>query len=304
MASAKAKTAAPSPHRVVGQIGTAVLGVSCAADGSIVTAGFARGKELHQVVRWSRDGKRLGGFGTGTGVVCWYAETSPDGQTIAAGFGDCTLRLWDVASGKVRTLEKLGGIVASLAWSADSKHLFTGNCGDKMVRYWDVASGHPVAEAPTEKSGTWFVALSPDGKRGVSGASDKIIHIWDPTARAVGQLLGHTGKILALRFSPNGRWLASASQDRTVRLWDMKKRAQIAVLQGHRKQVSGVAFLPSGDGVVSTSSDRTLRLWTMAGEEVRVLFPGPQTAQCIAIAPDGRELIAGCDDGLVRAFAL
>lgn len=305
MGGTKSKSVVADPHRVVWDNKRPVYGVSCAADARVIATSFpAHGPAGEQVSLLSQEGKRLGGFGTGTGCICWYAEMSPDGGTVAAGFGDCTLRLWDVATDKTRTLGTLGGIVASLKWSKDGKRLFTGNCGDNTVRLWDIASGTVIAQGKTKKSATMFVALAPDAKRAVSGAGDKLIHVWQPAkGEEVGTLAGHTGKILGLRFSPDGRRLASASQDRTVRLWDVAKSAEIAVLEGHRKQVSCVAFFPAGDAVASTSSDGTIRVWTMKGKEVRAISPGA-TAQSIAITADGSELIAGCDDGVVLGFAM
>jgi len=131
------------PQRVIANHGRAVNGVSCAADGRILSAGFAgapvRGA-LHQVKLWSRTGEALGGFGAGTQVVCHYAAMSPDGRTVAAGFGDLTVRLWDATSNEVRTLGSLGGIVASLAWSADGKTLACVLPGD-VVAIIDPESG-------------------------------------------------------------------------------------------------------------------------------------------------------------------
>lgn len=296
-------------ERIIGNQHHPINGVSCTKDGRVLVASMAPMRASvyqDQVSLWSTTGQRLGGFGTGTGCVCWNAEMSPDGRTVAAGFGDCTLRLWDSVTKESKDLAKLGGIVASLAWSADGSVLFTGNCGDKTVRLWETASGTLVAQGKTAKSGAWMVALSPDGNTGLSGSSDKVVHIWDTRkGREIGGLVGHTGKILSLGFSSDGRRAVSASQDKTIHVWDMKTGQSVAQLIGHKKQVFCARFFADGRHVASTSGDGTIKIWdTSTQTEVDSILLLPTKAESIAIANDDSEIYAGCDDSLCRAFTM
>jgi WD40 repeat protein len=64
---------------------------------------------------------------------------SPDAKRLASGSGDCTVRLWDAATGKaLQTLEGYTGAVGSVVFSPDAKRLASGS-GDRMVRLWDAA---------------------------------------------------------------------------------------------------------------------------------------------------------------------
>ena len=241
--------------RVLGEHQDPVLGVSCCGD-HVVSASF------DHVIIW-KGAQRVGAFGVPSRVVCWMGAMSKDG-VVAAGFGDCTVQLWD--GKQQQQLAHLGGIVASLAWSADGKKLLTGNCGEKTIRVWE--DGKEIWQGTTKKSGTWFVALSADGQLALSGASDKLVHVWDIGKGELPPLAGHTGKILGLSIV--GDRAASASQDRTARTWNLAKMAPLATLIGHKKQVSAVALSPTGDQVATVSSDRTLRIWdTNTGSELR-----------------------------------
>lgn len=302
MATKKAKPGVEL--EVLADHGGNINGLSCAPGGRFLTATMAHtyGPELrrHQVRLWDAQGKPLGAFGTGTGCVCWYAEMSPDGDTVAAGFGNLSLGFWKVKANTSEFVPTPGGIIASLGFSADGKRLFTGNCGDSTVRLWDVAKRSELAAGKTKKSATWFVALSPDGELGASGSADKLVHLWD-TARCTERepLAGHGGKVLFLRFSPDGKTLASASQDKTARLWDLK-RGTSRVLEGHRKQVTCVAFFPKGERVATTSGDGTVRVWsTKDGKELACVALGDTKADAVAVTDSG-EVLAGCQDGKVR----
>ena len=73
-------------------------------------------------------------------------------------------------------------------------------------------------------------AFSPEGKRLVSGSSDKTVKVWDAqTGQEALSLTGHTGPVHSVAFSPDGQRIASASDDKTVKVWDAswpKEKAQ------------------------------------------------------------------------------
>ncbi len=295
---------APSPCRIVGKADGCVLGLT-ESSGRLVTSmmGHFRGGVITpQVSVWdSTSGALIGRFGSGGGSVCWQGALSPDASLLAAGFGDCTFRVWDVATGAEILSEKLGGIVASVSWSDDGRYVYTGNCGDHTLRLWDVSARSLAAKYKQPRSITWFTAMSGDALTAASANADKAVYIWDPhTGANKATLRGHAGKLLALAFSRDGRLLASASQDKTARVWEPSTQREVATLAGHKKAVTAVCFTDDC-GVVTASLDGTVRLWRGPElDEVRAWNLGETSAN--GVASRGGEVFAGCTDGLVRAF--
>jgi WD40 repeat protein len=92
---------------------------------------------------------------------------SPDGQTLASGSHDNTVRLWDVSTG--RELRRMQGHydgVTSVAFNPNGQVLASGS-SDNTVRLWDVATGRCLAILGLLPEG--WVALTPEGRYKVGG---------------------------------------------------------------------------------------------------------------------------------------
>ena len=134
---------------------------------------------------------------------------SPDGRVLASGSRDCTVRLWDAATGApLRTLTGHTGEVMSVAFSPDGRVLALGSY-DRTVRLWDAATGAEVRALRGHDS-VYSVAFSPDGRVLASGSYDRTVRLWDAATDAeVRALRGHTDDVrraTAQRGGSTARW--------------------------------------------------------------------------------------------------
>jgi WD40 repeat protein/serine/threonine protein kinase len=233
-------------------------------------------------------------------VLC--ARYSPDAKQIASGGYDCSIIIWDAATGQqIRTLRGHAECVAALSYS--SKGLLASGSHDGTVKLWDAPTGREVHTLRGHKKALRSVAFSPDGQHLASGSYDGAIKVWDAiSGLEIHTLQAHDDLVRSVTFSPDGRLLASASQDRTVKVWEVTTGRAIHTLP-HPDVVFSVAFSPDGQRLASAGQDGTLRLWdTATGKEAAMVKGHSLAAFSIGFSPDGRRLVSAHFDGTVKVW--
>jgi WD40 repeat protein len=150
-----------------------------------------------------------------------------DGGTILTGSDDCTLRVWDVASGQSQVTFQ--GHLTSIRGCAAPK-----NGGAVLSWCQHVAFFDPE-----------LANISPI--------------LWCPfTGLALFALHGHMAPIITGQFSHDGSIVLTTSHDRTLRVWNAETGMAISTLQSHT--VPFLALLsPDGETVVSEDQVRHSR---------------------------------------------
>ncbi|MBP7828686.1 MAG: TIR domain-containing protein [Kiritimatiellae bacterium] len=150
------------------------------------------------------------------------------------------------------------------------------------------------------------VSVSPDGRRAVSGSSDKTLRVWDlETGQCLRTLEGHADGVSSVSVSPDGRRAVSGSSDKTLRVWALETGQCLHTLEGHAAGVSSVSVSPDGRRAVSGSSDKTLRVWDLeTGQCLHTLEGHAAGVWSVSVSPDGRRAVSGSDDQTLRVWDL
>ncbi len=239
----------------------------------------------------------------------WSVSFSPNGEQLASGSSDKTIRLWDVESGKCQKI--LGGhsdSVWSVGFSPNGEQLASGS-SDKTIRLWDVQQGVLQKSLEGHSDNVYSVGFSPNGEQLASGSKDKTIRLWHVESGELQKTLeGHTGYVNSVSFSPNGAQLASGSgsygdNDNTIRLWHVESGELQKTLEGHNSSILSVRFSPDGELLASGGCDETIRLWHVeTGTLQKILGGHSSPVNSVTFSPNGEQLASGSGDNTIRLW--
>jgi WD40 repeat protein len=220
-------------------------------DGTLVTAGGA------DVRTWDLAGRRVRAT-----LACDHAgdrrpavtvmAVSPCQSWMAIGDTAGAVRIWDIASGALRsTMHDSSAEVPAITIAPDGGRL-AASCDDGTLRIWQMSThdigalfvGHaatkvywtPPVGAQDYRAGkggkdtVWGVAIAPDATWLVTAESDRVTRIWDTstgdvcvTLRVRGKAFDKKAATLAVAIAPDGCWLATGDSEGIVRIWDVAR---------------------------------------------------------------------------------
>ncbi|MDH6062099.1 hypothetical protein NWP17_16935, partial [Chrysosporum bergii ANA360D] len=229
---------------------------------------------------------------------------SPDGQTLASGSRDNTIKIWNVKTGQpLHTLSGHSSWVHSVAYSSDGQTLASGS-DDNTIKIWNVKTGQLLHTLSGHSSLVLSVAYSPDGQTLASGSYDKTIKIWNVnTGQLLQTLSGHYNLVLSVAYSPDGQTLASGSGDSTIKIWNVRTGQLLHTLSGHSSWVYSVAYSSDGQTLASGSGDKTIKIWNVrTGQLLHTLSGHSDGVLSVAYSPDSQTLASGSGDNTIKIW--
>jgi WD40 repeat protein len=190
---------------------------------------------------------------------------SADGKLLASSSRDRTIRLWDVATGKLRQRLVYEHAVDFLALAPDGQTVAAGCTEQNVIVVCKVATGQRLRELP-HRQPVRCAAFSPDGVWLATSSADQGVHLWNTvTGHERSPVLGPQDSARAVAFSPDGKTLASAGRDHTIHLWEVASGQERQQFRGHRGDVTSLAFSADGQRLISGSADTTALVWDVTG---------------------------------------
>jgi WD40 repeat protein len=144
----------------------------------------------------------------------------PDGKDVLLSTADHVIRTFELKTGKAKKDVSTGAQAPMLLGSRDGQVLLSWSPSERDVLVWDRKTGKTTATlkgpAPDlsvpERAFSAVVesaALSPDGKKLVTSAADKVVRVWDVT-KGVSLTTFPVQQRAAVAISPDGAWVAAA----------------------------------------------------------------------------------------------
>jgi dipeptidyl aminopeptidase/acylaminoacyl peptidase len=230
---------------------------------------------------------------------------SPDGKQLAAACPDNSVRLWEVASGKL--LHDLGGHrgpVWAVAFTPDDRTVLSGG-EDRSVRLWDAETGKEVARLPDSHAGI-VVSLqaAPDGTLAYSADTARNVVGWKVKPKQPGETSREMVRRFAgpqqfpfalfaqLALSPDGKMVAAVDGRNPACFWDTATGKELRPLALPPMPFRGIALSPDGHTVALRTQEGFLTLWDLRSGKEGLALGDKKGFGPFAFSPDGRSLVA------------
>jgi WD40 repeat protein/Flp pilus assembly protein TadD len=251
-------------------------------------------------------------------------EFSQDGRYFLSAAGDeegkrGLVQVWKTTTGQLVRSWKHAASVSRAAFSPDGGRVvaLTVDPGamQASARVWEVSSGRPLTPELTwklRKRPQWWsgaqAIFSPDGKKILTCAWNKVAIGWDAGNGSMEWTLPHKYPLENTLFSPDGRWVVTSSGDwegekGEARVWDAATGQPRTPPLMHSGNVVRLAVSPDSRQFATAAADGNVRVWDAATGK-----PNPSVLKCngylwdLTFSPDGQHLAVAGEEKFAQVW--
>ena len=241
-----------------------------------------------------------------TGAVAGIAIT-PDGKTLVSIGNDNSVRLWDVAAGKLtKSLEGHTSWIGNVVVTPDSAKAITAG-GDGVIRVWDLKAGKQTDSLDGHVGAIRGLGLSADGRYLVSGGNDKTCRVWDlSTNKEIKRFPSAKEAIESVTIAPDGSRVLIGYETGTITVVDAKSGSVVSTFDKHGTAlVHAIVVSRDGKTAISSARDKEIQVWEVAtGKLIRTLSGHTDQVYQVVLSQDEKQLLSVSYDKTIRIWDL
>ncbi|OAY63908.1 protein pleiotropic regulatory locus 1 [Ananas comosus] len=235
-----------------------------------------------------------------SGHLGWVRSIAfdPGNQWFCTGSADRTIKIWDVATGKLK-LTLTGHIEQIRGLAVSQRHTYLFSAGDdKQVKCWDLEQNKVIRSYHGHLSGVYCLAIHPTIDILLTGGRDSVCRVWDIRTKAmISALTGHDNTVCSVFARPTDPQVVTGSHDTTIKFWDLVAGKTMTTLTHHKKSVRAMALHPREQSFTSASADNIKKFSLPKGEFLHNMLSQQKTIiNSMAVNEEG-VLATGGDNG-------
>lgn len=258
----------------------------------------------------------------GHGKAITAIKFSPDGDILASGSDDATVRLWNLNDRTlIHTFTKHCNPIQFLMFSPDSRYILSKSSDHSstsssmfsnkkvsvtvlLLNIKDKKLSHEFTESTRPTSSN--IKFCHDNKLLAYESHNRAIYVLNVSnSSLIHCFQGHSGPISTITFAATNETLISTSWDKSIRFWKINNTNQRHHREStrHKSRVSSVQFSPDGKTVASAGFDQSLCLWSaQSGIEVQKFKGHTNAIHCVVFSPDNAFLLSAGSDNTIRVW--
>ncbi|XP_023547608.1 protein pleiotropic regulatory locus 1 [Cucurbita pepo subsp. pepo] len=235
-----------------------------------------------------------------SGHLGWVRSVAfdPSNTWFCTGSADRTIKIWDVASGKLK-LTLTGHIEQVRGLAVSNRHTYMFSAGDdKQVKCWDLEQNKVIRHYHGHLSGVYCLALHPTIDVLLTGGRDSVCRVWDIRSKMqIHALSGHDNTVCSVFTRPTDPQVVTGSHDTTIKFWDLRYGKTMTTLTYHKKSVRAMALHPKENSFASASADNIKKFNLPRGEFMHNMLSQQKTIiNAMAVNEEG-VMATGGDNG-------
>lgn len=252
-----------------------------------------------------------------------------DGQKIASGSSDATIKVWSRKTNAPWSVMTLRGHTSAIRCISLHANQLVSGSNDSTIRVWDLFIHEELnwSRASCRFTITGHTdavrCLQADHQRIVSGSYDGTVKIFSIKPQSSSQLLtgdaspsdttkwkclhtlrGHDGPVLSVFFQDN--MIISGGMDTNIKIWELSSGACLKTLSGHRGGVTSLQYNHFGRKIFSGALDGDLRFWDLdhgtCMDTLDWIRSEGHTGVIRCLQADRWRLVSGSDDKCVKIW--
>ena len=229
---------------------------------------------------------------------------SPDGKSLLTAGDDRYVHLLDLDGEDRFEPIRQFDVISEAAFSHNGELIVTAGFGrERSLRYWNLEGEEVARPFRAGANGFHDLVLHTDGRTIFASTTDGALAVaqlgFDQLQEPI---TAHERSVTAISIGPRNGEIVSGDEGGTINIHASDGRLLVEDVQVMSGSIADIVFARSGFAFLAGGADRALRIWNLTDGVGHSIGNHPVGVLSVAVAPNGRTIVSGGLDGVIRSW--